>query len=81
MKRIDELKKQIREAKEAVPEPVNYSEQIVNLHAMIDCIKNPDYSAKRKNDFLKLFLDKITYDTIDFGQRKGGKPVLEVFLK
>lgn len=79
--KIEELKKQIREAKEAVPEPVNYSEQIVNLHAMIECIKNPEYSAKRKNDFLKLFLDKITYDTIDYGQKKGGKPVLEVFLK
>lgn len=78
---IDEIKKQIQEAQKAVPEPVDYSEQIVNLHAMIECVKNPDLSAKKKNDFLKQFIDRITYDSIDYGQRKGGKAVLEVFLK
>lgn len=78
---IDELKKQIQEAQNAFPEPVNYSEQIVNLHAMIDCVKDPDISAKKKNDFLKQYIDRITYDAIDYGRSKGGKPVLEVFLK
>jgi len=78
---IDEIKKQIQEAQSAVPEPVDYSEQIVNLHAMIECVKNPDLSAKKKNDFLRQFIDRITYDSIDYGQRKGGKAVLEVFLK
>lgn len=78
---IDELKKQIQEAQKAFPEPVDYSEQIVNLHAMIDCVKDPDISAKKKNDFLKQYVDRITYDAIDYGKRKGGKPVLEVFLK
>jgi len=78
---IEELKKQIQEAQNAFPEPVDYSEQIVNLHAMIECVKNPDISAKKKNDFLKQFIDRITYDAIDYGQRKGGKAVLEVFLK
>ena len=78
---IDELKKQIQEAQKAIPEPVDYSEQIVNLHAMIDCVKDPNISAKKKNDFLKQYVDRITYDAIDYGQRKGGKAVLEVFLK
>ena len=78
---IEELKKQIQEAQKAFPEPVDYSEQIVNLHAMIECVKNPDISAKKKNDFLKQFIDRITYDAIDYGQGKGGKAVLEVFLK
>lgn len=79
--RIDKLKKQIQEAIEAAPEPVNYAEQIVNLHAMIDCLKDPDISANAKNKFLKRFIDKISYDTIDYGQRKGGKVVLDVILK
>ena len=48
---------------------------------MIACVKNPNISAKKKNDFLKPFVDTITYDAIDYGQRKGGKAVLEVFLK
>lgn len=78
---IEEIKKQIQEAQNAFPEPVNYSEQIVNLHAMIDCVKDPDISAKKKNDFLKQFIDHITYDAIDYGKSKGGKVVLEVFLK
>ena len=78
---IDELKKQIQESQDAFPEPVDYSEQIVNLHAMIECVKDPDISAKKKNDFLKQFIDRIAYDAIDYGQGKGGKAVLEVFLK
>lgn len=79
--RIDELKKQIQDAMQAFPEPVDYSERIETLHAMIDCVKNPEISAKAKNDFLKQFIDKITYDTINYGQGKGGKAILEVFLK
>lgn len=80
-KEIEEIKKQIQEAQTAFPEPVNYSEQIVNLHRMIECVKDPELSAKKKNDFLKQFIDRITYDAIDYGRSKGGKVILEVFLK
>ena len=80
-KEIEEIKKQIQEAQNAFPEPVNYSEQIVNLHRMIECVTDPDISAKKKNDFLKQFIDRITYDAIDYGRSKGGKVILEVFLK
>jgi hypothetical protein len=79
--KIEEIKKQIQEAQDAFPEPVNYAEQILNLHAMIDCIKDPDITAKKKNDFLKQFIDRVTYDAIDYGRNKGGKVILEVFLK
>ena len=79
--KIDEIKKQIQEAQEAIPEPVDYSEKIETLHAMADCVKDPNISAKKKNDFLKQFIDKITYDAIDYGKGKGGKAVLDVFLK
>ena len=81
IREIEEIKKQIQEAQEAFPEPVDYAEQIVNLHAMIDCIKDPDITAKKKNDFLKQFIDRVTYDSIDYGRNKGGKVILEVFLK
>lgn len=79
--KIDAIKKQIQEARKSTPEPVDYSEQIVNIHAMIDCVKDPNLSAKQKNNFLKQFISKITYDSIDYGPRKGGKAILEVFLK
>ena len=48
---------------------------------MIDCMKDDGLSVKQKNDFLKQFISKITYDSISYGQRRGGKAILEVFLK
>jgi hypothetical protein len=48
---------------------------------MIECVKDPELSAKKKNDFLKQFIDRITHDAIDYGRSKGGKVILEVFLK
>jgi hypothetical protein len=78
---IDSLKQQIREAKENAPAAIDYSEQIVNLHAIIDCIQDPEVDAKAKNVFLKKFIDRIEYDTLDFGQNKGGKAIMDVYLK
>lgn len=78
---IKKLKNGISEMKKNTPQPIDYEERIVNLHAMIDCINDPEISAKAKNDFLKRFIEKITYDAIDLGKGKGGKAVLEVYLK
>lgn len=79
--KIDKLKKQIQEARKSTPEPVNYSEQIANLYAMIGCIKDQNLSAREKNNFLKGFISKITYDSESYGPGRGGKAILEVFLK
>lgn len=79
--KIEKIKTQIQEAKNNAPAPVDYTEQIANLHAVIDCIKDPNLEAKEKNDFLKQMIEIITYDVIDYGRKRGGKPVLEVFLK
>lgn len=78
---IEDLKEQIAEAKKAAPEPVNFSERIHSLNSMIACINDPDLSAKAKNDYLKLFIDRISYDVVDFGHKKGGKPIIEVHFK
>lgn len=75
---IEELKKQIRTEKESAPTPVDYSQKITDLHKIIDTMNNPDISAKAKNDFLQLFIDRIYYDSIDLGNQKGVKPVLEI---
>lgn len=78
---IDSLKSKIQEAKKSAPAPVNYAEQIVTIHQMIDCLNDPEKDALAKNDFLKQYIDRIDYDVIDFGQAKGGKAVLDVYLK
>ena len=53
----------------------------MNIHQLIDCINDPNLDAQVKNDFLKKFIDRIDYDVIDYGQNRGGKPVLDVYLK
>ena len=78
---IESLKTKIKEAKASAPEPVDYAEQIVAIHQLIDCVNDPNLDAQAKNDFLKKFIDRIDYDVIDFGQNRGGKPVLDVYLK
>lgn len=78
---IGKLKEQIQEAKQNAPEPINYAEKIETLHALIDCIRNPSLSAQAKNDFLKQYIERIDYDVLDLGYRKGGKALLDVHLK
>jgi hypothetical protein len=78
---IDNLKQQIRDAKANAPAPVDYEEQIVMLHTIIDCIQNPEIDAKAKNVFLKKFIDTIKYDTLDYGMNKGGEALMDIYLK
>ena len=77
---IESLKEKISEEKMSAPNPVDYQAKIATLHQIIECIKDPEISAKTKNVFLKKFIDKITYDVIDNGVRNK-IPVLKVYLK
>ena len=79
--KIEELKLEIENTKRKEPMSVDYSAKIRSLNSMIDYIRDPELSAKEKNDFLKEFIDHITYDVIDLGHKKGGKPILEVYFK
>lgn len=78
---IDNLKAEIDELKRNTPAPVDYHEKIENLHAIIDCLADPNQDAATKNAFMKEFIEKITFDTIDLGRGKGCDPVLEVYFK
>lgn len=78
---IEKLNQQIKEFKANTPKPVNYEEQIKNLHTAIEMLKNPDIDAKEKNIFLKSIIEKITFDSIDLGVNKGATPVLDIYLR
>jgi len=78
---IEKLKAQIEEHKKSVPAPVDYAEKIKTVYAMIDCINDPGKPAKAKNDFLKQYIDRIDYAVEDYGVRKGGKVLLDLYLK
>lgn len=76
----DELKEKIQEAKKNAPEPIDYSVKIANIHSIIDCLRDDEISAAEKNVFLKQYIERIDYDIVDFGERRGGKPVLDIYL-
>lgn len=78
---IEELKKKIKEFKATTPKSVDYEERITTLHAVIKTLKDDTISAQEKNNFLKEVIEKITYDIEDLGLNKGGRPILEIFLK
>lgn len=78
---IDALKAQINTEKASVPAPVDYAEQIATMHQMIDCIKDSTISVEEKNAFLKRFIDRIDYDAVDLGVKKGARLILDIHLK
>ena len=78
---IEQLKKQIANAKDNLPEVIDYSEKIITIRQMIKMIEDPEIDAATKNDFLKEYIEDIKYDVIDYGAGKGGAPVLDVHLK
>ena len=78
---IEGLKAQLQEAKSTLPDVVDFSDKIVTMHQMIDCIQDTEMDAQDKNNFLRQYIEDIKYDVIDYGRKKGGKPVLDVILK
>lgn len=80
-KAIEELKSKIEEEKANAPQPVDYEERIATANSMIECMRDPDISVKDKNDFLKQFIDFISYDVIDYGRKKGGDPILKIHFR
>lgn len=78
---IGNLTEEIRLAKENLPQAIDCSERITTIHKLIDTIADENLSAAEKNDFLKGYIEDIEYDVVDYGMRKGGKPILKVILK
>lgn len=78
---IDRLQQEIDAAKKNVPDPIDYTEKILSLQIVIDCLNNPNISAKEKNRILKQNIKEIKFDAIDLGRGKGGEAVLDVHLK
>lgn len=75
-----------------VHQSVDYEGAIVRLHQAIDALKNPDLSAKEKNDFLSAIVEKIVYNaepaerTHGNGVKRGQKwnepkVTLDIFLR
>jgi hypothetical protein len=57
----EEVKQALCKAYEAMPEPVDYEEQLVKFKDALDALKNPDFDAKTKNRLLKACIERIDY--------------------
>lgn len=79
--RIEIIKNQIKNLQDHQPKIIDYKEKTVTIQHCIEMLNNDSVSPKSKNDFMKTFIDRIEYDVVDLGRNKGGKPVLDVFLK
>lgn len=79
--RIDSLSKAFEEEKKNVPNEIDYTDKIIKFSEVINSLQDDTIDARHKNDLLKEIIKRIKYDCIDYGRNKGGKPVLDIFLK
>ena len=61
LKRKDELTSSFNKLSATLPKAINYEEKVVKLSEAIEALKNPELSAKAKNDFLTEIVEKIVY--------------------
>lgn len=67
----EELRTAYNKMKSTLPNSINYEDKYVKLSQAIEALKNPDLSAKAKNDFLTAIVEKIVYNCEDSAKTYG----------
>ena len=62
LKEKEEVKDALCKAKESIPDPVDYKEKIIKFSDALKALKDPEISAKIKNQFLKDIIERIDYE-------------------
>lgn len=62
LKEKEEVKDALCKAKESIPDPVDYKEKIVKFSDALKALKDPEISAKIKNQYLKDIIERIDYE-------------------
>lgn len=62
LKEKDEVNKALCKAYESVPKPVDYREKVVKFTDALEALKDPNITAKVKNDYLKDIIERIDYE-------------------
>ncbi len=62
LKEKEEINKALCDAKDSMPEQIDYKERIIKFTEAIDILQNPGISASIKNRHLKDIIEKIEYD-------------------
>lgn len=73
---IANIKKQIRELENTIPEKEEYEEKVFMLSNALDALLNPELDAATKNAALKLIIDRI-----EFSRENADEFVLDVYLQ
>ena len=62
LKEREEINKALCKAKESIPTPIDYREQILKFTDALNALEDPNVSAKTKNQYLKNIIDRIDYE-------------------
>lgn len=62
LKEKDEINKALAKAKDSMPKPVDYRDELRKFKDAIDALEDDEVDAKTKNQYLKNIIDKIVYE-------------------
>ena len=62
LKEKEEVRDALCKARESMPEPVDYEVKILKFTDALAALKDPNVSAKIKNEYLKDIIDRIDYE-------------------
>lgn len=74
--RIEEIKKQMRELENTIPEKDDYQEKIMKLSDALNALLDESLDAEIKNQYLKAIVDKI-----EFSRENNDEFILDVYIK
>ena len=58
----DEVSKALDKAKDSIPNPIDYKDELLKFTDALMALDNPEVPAKVKNQYLKNIIDKIEYE-------------------
>lgn len=62
LKEKDEINKALCKAKDSMPQPIDYKEELLKFTDALNALEDPDIDAKTKNQYLKNIIDKVEYE-------------------
>jgi len=74
--RLEAIQSQLQELEYSIPEKTEYEEKIMFLSDALEMLKDDSIDAQAKNDFLKLFIDRI-----EFSRTNNDEFNLDIYLQ
>lgn len=62
LKEKDEVNKALSKAKDSIPQPIDYKDELLKFTDALNALEDPEVDAKVKNQYLKNIIDKIEYE-------------------